>query len=249
MWPICRQYDIAIICYQPIDHIDFSKTNIANVKKDKGWQELYSSQKASITKFAYEMEIGDIIYVKQGKEIVAKGEIRSKYKYELCKKARDEDYYLWPHQRKVIWDNSFRSVKYSWDNQLHTVLNIDYKTAIEIDKLSQSYIRKYDNKKQFEEGKVQKASFIFRKRNRALIEAKKRAMADCYECEICGYNYSETFNGVIVGGIYAIFTFGRIVNFEMPARRNRGGVSSRDLHCLFVELFEFGTEAAPFPGN
>ena len=67
---------------------------------------------ASLKRFVYEMEEGDIIYVKQGPRIVGKGAVSGPYQFD--KKNRIVDPYgcTWQHQRRVkLGHASFRRLK------------------------------------------------------------------------------------------------------------------------------------------
>jgi hypothetical protein len=67
------------------------------------WQQLASSQKASLRRLTYEMQRGDVIYVKQGPVIVDKGIITGGYKFDSQFRLIDPYGVPWAHQVTVDW--------------------------------------------------------------------------------------------------------------------------------------------------
>jgi nitroreductase len=119
LWPLCKNHNVAAISYTPIDSIDLS--NFPGKKEPvRLWKKLSSSQQSSLFKAANEMQIGDVIYAKEGTEIVGRGRVMGHYKYGLNKKILSPGGYLWPHQIPVFWDRSFK--RYRWStNSIKTV--------------------------------------------------------------------------------------------------------------------------------
>jgi len=192
LWSLCLKYGIAAISYNKIDRYDLSNYILVEISKINAWHKLKGSSQPSLRKFRYEMNFGDIIYVKHGIKIVGKGIVNSDYEYEICDEIIDNTGHLWPHQRNIIWNPSFSPIIFPFKNAQHTVLELDISTAEKIDRKS-IMVSRNESKLNVKEGEIQEAMIKFRKRNRAIIEAKKDAMKDNYKCEICRFSYIKTF--------------------------------------------------------
>jgi hypothetical protein len=102
MWPDCLRLGIAAITYLPLARTDLSKHRVGEPKDL--WQQLASSQKASLRRLTYEMQRGDVIYVKQGPMIVDKGIITGGYKFDSQFRFIDPYGVPWAaHQVTVDW--------------------------------------------------------------------------------------------------------------------------------------------------
>jgi len=73
MWKHCIEHKRAIITYNSISEIDLTNLSLDGLKSI--WGDLKTNQKSSIRYLAYEMKKGDLIYVKQGNQIICKGEV------------------------------------------------------------------------------------------------------------------------------------------------------------------------------
>lgn len=109
MWPHCHTLGVAIIEYTPVDDIDLSRYPAGEPRS--AWSRLWPSQRASLRRLAYEMEPGDVIYVKQGPMIVGKGVVTGPYHFDRRNRIIDGDGVPWQHQRPVRWDPKFRPVR------------------------------------------------------------------------------------------------------------------------------------------
>ena len=71
MWPCCHKLGVAAITYDPVKDDDFAAYNPLNLPN--GWAQLTNPQKVSLKRFVYEMQEGDVIYVRESPKIVGKG--------------------------------------------------------------------------------------------------------------------------------------------------------------------------------
>lgn len=133
MWPICRHLGVAAIQYNSLDDIDLSQYKADEPKP--GWAQLEPSQKASIRRFVYEMQKGDIIYVKEGPMIVGKGVIIGDYKFDKKNRIKEPSGAYWQHQRSVNWSRGFFKTRIQiGKSQQFTIERI---TAEDIQKIEQ----------------------------------------------------------------------------------------------------------------
>jgi hypothetical protein len=114
MWPHCRELGIAAITYSPLSAVDLSKHD--HYEPRNRWSQLAPSQKASLGRVAYEMAAGDVIYVKQGRQIVGKGIVegtkgKSAYRFRLhFLRPPVEGEPPWLHQVPVAWQQDFPEI-------------------------------------------------------------------------------------------------------------------------------------------
>jgi hypothetical protein len=109
MWLKCKRLGVAAITYRPLMKVDLS-THPEPAPKML-WGKLSPSQSASLHRVAYEMRTGDVIYVKEGPQIVGRGVVRGSYRFDS--RFRLIDYYgsAWAHQVPVRWDRNFPVVE------------------------------------------------------------------------------------------------------------------------------------------
>jgi hypothetical protein len=169
LWPICYKYKIAVISYGDIDKIDLSKFPYG--EPADLWMSLSASQKSSLKRVAYEMVKGDVIYVKHGPLIVGKGKVQGQYKFRLSRNILDNDKYLWPHQVPVAWEPDFPSFRLLLGGEQHTVLKLKEYHVAKLQAALSSALA-YDKGSSVNEGDLTTRTIRFRKRNRAIIEAK-----------------------------------------------------------------------------
>lgn len=105
MWPSCRKLGVAAITYDPLADVDLSK--YVRDEPEELWAQLEASQKGSLRKVAYEMKTGDVIYVKQGPQIVGKGIVRGSYQFDYKRRLVDPYRNVWAHQVPVDWESDF----------------------------------------------------------------------------------------------------------------------------------------------
>jgi hypothetical protein len=114
MWPDCQRLGIAAITYSHLARTDLS-SRPQGEPKDL-WNKLEPTQKASLRRLAYEMESGDVIYVKQGTKIVGRGVVkgprgRRAYQFDSAFRLVDPNGYPWSHQVPVDWSPNFPRVR------------------------------------------------------------------------------------------------------------------------------------------
>lgn len=191
MWPDCFRLGIAAITYYPLVRTDLSQYHYGEPKEL--WKQLEPSQKASLRRVAYEMKAGDIIFVKQGTKIVSKGVVKGSYQFDSKFRLIDPNGEPWAHQVPVKWVSEFPAIKILLGAEPLTVkkLSLDdvKKLEVAVEKVSA-----YNRQAEATEGEIYRKEVIFRSRNRALIQAKK-ANSD-YCCEVCGFNFRETYGEI-----------------------------------------------------
>jgi hypothetical protein len=101
MWDECLKHKVAIIEYSPFDNVDLSKYERG--KPRSAWAALRGSQPHSLDRFVYQMEEDDIIYVKKGPLIVAKGIVTGPYFFDKKNRIVDPEGTPRQHQRAVRW--------------------------------------------------------------------------------------------------------------------------------------------------
>jgi hypothetical protein len=108
MWPDCLKLGVAAITYHSLTSTDLSKYPQGQPKKL--WKELKPSQKASLRRVAYEMRSGDVIYVKQGPQIVDRGIVTGSYRFDSHFRLADPNGVPWAHQVSVDWSREFKPI-------------------------------------------------------------------------------------------------------------------------------------------
>lgn len=205
-WPDCFKKGIAAIGYQddqrkPIveDCSKLSKGQYHQIWRSK-WPQGTNPQ-ASLRRLAYEMNPGDIIYVRNGlHEIVGKGKIIGGYKYDPNILGLTG----WDHYVRVDWEKDFRKLK---GLNLHaprtTVFELTGNHLKEIQASEKREGKAYQKAiaMEVQEGEKYKTEVEFRKRNAALIAQKKRESNYC--CEVCHMSFEETYGNLGKGHIIA----------------------------------------------
>ncbi len=133
MWPECKSQGIATISYKPLCEVDLS-TCERGEPADK-WAQLKSAQKASLEAFAYEMQPGDVIYVKQGPSIIGRGVVQGPYKFDAELTLRDEKDMPWPHQLPVAWEPYFLAAKIQLGAEMSTVKKLNDEEIERLEKI------------------------------------------------------------------------------------------------------------------
>jgi hypothetical protein len=108
LWPHCHRLGVAVIEYSPVDNIDLSRYSEGEPRS--AWSQLAAPQQTSLKRLVYEMEVGDIVYVKQGPMIVGKGVVAGPYQFDKKNRIQDRSGTPWQHQRRVIWTPGFPEV-------------------------------------------------------------------------------------------------------------------------------------------
>ena len=125
MWPKCFELGVAAITYPHagFDDIDLSKH--PKHEPVKNWKKLAPAQHKSLSRVAYEMKKNDIIYVKEGAQIVCRGTVSGEYFYDKNKLIRDdENGNYWVHQIPVQWDKEFSPIDILLGSEQTAVLEL-----------------------------------------------------------------------------------------------------------------------------
>lgn len=109
MWRDCYRLGVAATEYSSVDNIDLSRHAVG--EPIAAWSELAPSQKASLRRVVYEMQEGDLIYVKEGPMIVGKGVVIGPYQFDMKNRIQAPDGAYWQHQRPVKWVSDFPKIR------------------------------------------------------------------------------------------------------------------------------------------
>jgi hypothetical protein len=191
MWPDCFRLELAAITYDPLAETDLSKYPIGEPKEL--WAQLQPTQKASLRRLAYEMKVGDVIYVKQGPKIVGKGIIKGAYQFDEEFRLKVPNGKPWAHQVPVEWVTDFPQIEILLGSEPLTVKELSPKN-IELVEGAIEIAMEANRQIEAIEGETYRAEAVFRSRNRALIRAKK--MSSDYCCEVCGFNFEKTYGAI-----------------------------------------------------
>ena len=195
MWPHCYDLGLAAITYWPLENTDLSKYPEHEPKEL--WAKLATSQHASLSRVAYEMKGGDVIYVKQGPMIVGKGVVggrRGKRAYKFNPKFRSpKDNWPWSHQVPVKWESNLPQIEILLGAEQFAVKPL---SPGDVRWLEDTIKKTRNENRQIEalEGEESRAEAIFRSRNHALIYAKK-ANSD-YRCEVCRFKFENRYGEI-----------------------------------------------------
>ena len=196
LWKYCLIKGIAAIGYSDKNDVqivgDCRKFTIEEF--DEIWKKKWprsGSAKNSLKLFAYEMKEGDIIYAKEGPLIVGKGVV-GKYGYEP-QLFNEYGHKGWNHFRNVEWDLSFKPFR--------TVLGADQCAVLKLNQDRLDSIRQIESKEhgnnsmmEVKEGKRFVSEAMFRVRNQALIDLKKRRSD--YRCEVCNMKFKDVYGDI-----------------------------------------------------
>ena len=189
MWPDCFKLGVAAITYRPLAKVDLSKYPKGEPKKL--WAKLKPSQSASLKHVAYEIKKGDVIYVKEGPMIVSKGIVTGPYQFNSSFRLSCPDSDTpWSHQVPVDWEPDFQKVKILLGSEPRTVLPLEG-DRLQVLENKINGTRKTIKSKEAMEGERYKAEAMFRKRSRALIDAKKAKSNG--HCEICDLSFKKQY--------------------------------------------------------
>ena len=127
MWPKCVRLGVAAITYYPLERTDLRV--YPKFEPHKLWKQLAVSQKVSLRRVVYEMQGGDIIYVKKGPKIVGKGVIqgspnRRAYQFDSRFQITDPQGVPWAHQVRVDWAGEFPEIDILLGSEQYTVKNL-----------------------------------------------------------------------------------------------------------------------------
>lgn len=149
------------------------------------------SARQSLRHLAYDMQPGDIIYVKDSTMIICKGTIEEGYSYDpnILSGAKEP----WEHYVKVKWKDDFIPFEHKLKAEKSTVLRL---TGDRLDLLLEKELHVNNETKfiEVEEGKQHRSENKFRERNRTIIEIKK-SLSD-YRCEVCNMKFIERYGKI-----------------------------------------------------
>lgn len=195
-WPDCHVRGIAAIGY------DDKKGNpvVEDCRKitEEEFRDIWrkklpdkKAQQGNLYKVAYQMKVGDTIYVKSGSEISGKGVITKKYAYDpnILDGAKEK----WEHYVTVDWKKDFTLFIHPLGAEQTTVLRLEGQRLKELFE-KESQVKKYIRTVEAEEGEQRKAERKFRERNRTLIDIKK--LNSDYICEVCGMIFEKKYGKI-----------------------------------------------------
>lgn len=189
MWPKCFDLGVAAMTYIPIVNTNINKLT----KKEYTTiiKKLNTTQQPSLNNFCKKINIGDIIYVKNGTTIIGKGEVMSDYLYTnnttlICPDSKTP----WKHQRKIEWDKTFlRIINLKLGNEQPLLRELT-KDEVDFIENKQALLQRSDDYF-VKEGERIKKTIIFIKRNRAIIQIKKQESDG--KCELCKFDFSKFY--------------------------------------------------------
>lgn len=147
MWPHCFWLGVAAITYSPLAKTDLSKYPKGEPKKL--WAQLEPSQKASLRRVAYEMNAGDVIYVKQGSKVVSRGIVKGPYQFDSNFLLRGSAGHPWAHQVPVKWESDLPKIAILLGAEQLTVKRL---SADEIKRLETEIVKSEDKEDEFSVG-------------------------------------------------------------------------------------------------
>ena len=114
VWDQCLRLGVGAITYPALADVDLRE--YAEYEPSEKWRELSPTQRYSLAQVAYRMQGGDVIFVKQGPEIVSKGVILGNpghraYRFDESSRITDRGGEVWRHQVPVKWAADFDPVR------------------------------------------------------------------------------------------------------------------------------------------
>ncbi len=200
MWGQCYERGIAALgYYYPRGSGKPIVGNCRNLTPDE-YEEIWrkklpydTSSKLSLKRVGYEMKAHHVIFVKEGSFIVGKGTITRPYDWNPDIMAGTDA--VWEHLVEVDWDNGFVPIeKVIGSEQRSTVIELSKSEVEAIEEEEEKAVRDSIKDRDYFEGDEYETESRFRKRNRALIEAKKANSN--YECEVCGMRYEDVYGEI-----------------------------------------------------
>jgi hypothetical protein len=191
MWPHCFRLGVAAITYPALAETDLSKLPKGEPKEL--WAQLAPAQKYNLRQVAYEMKAGDVIYVLQGPNIVGKGSVQGPYRFDAEFRLIAPDGVPWAHQIPVNWAADFPETRILLGVEQFAVRELSPDKLEQLQTEVDITIESNERREAFE-GETYRTEAAFRRRNRALIQAKK-ANSD-YLCEGCGFSIEETYGSI-----------------------------------------------------
>lgn len=190
LWPQCKKHGLAVIAYPDMDFDLSERTPEADPKM---WAKLYSPQKYSLKAFAYDVKEKHQVYVKEGPKIVGHGVVTGTYRYDSGCPVKDTDGGLWPHVLDVEWCPFSPVTLTVGDQQMYTVRPLSAKDLQKIKSASRRGAEQ-ERERTALEGQIEKRQQQFRKRNRKLIEVRKRESD--YRCQVCHLRFDALYGKI-----------------------------------------------------
>ena len=208
MWPHCRELGVAAITYYPLEDVDLSQHPRGEPKHL--WAQLASTQKSSLSKVAYEMEKGDIIYVKQGPKIVGRGIVKGPYRFDYEHRLRNPNGLPWAHQIPVEWSSDFEPIDILLGSEPSTVLRLSGERLRRLENALTSRQSVDDESIASPQEIADTATLYEGAKHRRTVsvyerdsEARKRCLAHYgTRCFICGFNFGDVYGEVGEGFIH-----------------------------------------------
>ena len=217
MWRECKKRGIAAIGYYDMDRQPIVEdcSKLTEDEYNESWRRTAprnTTGRASLRNVAYRMSIGDVIYAKQGREIVGRGTVTHSYKYNpsIFKGAKPNP--RWGHFVRVKWDADFHAVTIPSDADLITVLRLEgerlrrLQAAIaarnrrSLDTIVAQDLDSLDAEEtSFEEGSRKQRFTNYYERNPRLRLAAIRYHGT--KCSICEFDFGEYYGDHGVGYI------------------------------------------------
>lgn len=206
MWPECKQRGIAAIgYYKDGQRIVGDCSKLTEDEYNDIWRRKdprNTTGRVSLRNVAYRMSVGDVIYVKQGPEIVGRGTVTSPYKYNpsILKGAKTK----WEHFVRVKWDADFDAIEIPLGAELITVLQLEGRrlrrlqaaiAASDRRSLGTIVAQNLDSldaeESSFEEGSKKRRFTNYYERNPRLRLAAIRYHGT--KCSICEFDFGECY--------------------------------------------------------
>ena len=206
MWPHCRELGVAAITYYPLENEDLSQ--YPRGEPAHLWSQLAPTQKSSLSKVAYEMKEGDIIYVKQGPEIVGRGIVKGPYQFDHEHRLLSPDGFSWSHQVLVDWSSDFEPIRILLGSEPSTVLRLSGERLQQLENAltGQRFVddavlpEEISDTAALHEGAKRQITINVYERD---SEACERCLAHYgTSCFVCGFDFAEVYGEVGIGFIH-----------------------------------------------
>jgi Zn finger protein HypA/HybF involved in hydrogenase expression len=188
LWPDCQRAGLAGIAYEAFVDTDLSQ--YPEGEPMAAWSAHSPSQQASLKRFVYQMQKGDVIYVKQGPYIVGKGIVAGPYRYDKRSQIREPEGEYWQRLRHVHWVPGFPWVRLQLgQQQAVTVVRL---TAEQVGRVEQAVAGCFADESDIECTKTE-VNCLRNKRSRRL---RDRAFEHARGiCSVCRRDYSKVLGG------------------------------------------------------
>jgi predicted HNH restriction endonuclease len=201
--PDCLYRRVAAIGYWKLKDIDLGQ--FTSARPPGAWKYLAPAQKASLERLAWRMKKDDLIFVKEGPNIVARGTVTGPYQFNGASQLLDGS---WQHEIPVVWDETFAPVCITLGAEQFAVKEL---TKVDVDRVMKA--RPTDPVEDSElmdvawEGAKSLRLIQHRHRGSRFREAKiahfRREHRGRLFCEVkgCGFDFEKAYAGR--GGGYA----------------------------------------------